>query len=265
MASTQNTKPRLQYPDSSKCYAFNDIDMVIKILKNNNPIKIKKSEQQKLAKLIIDLNNARATGSAHTVQEIYRAFAETVPTLALKTREINEMLNAVLVNESEYIIRGSTVYSLRDVILFLLYAHSERPICGRIMVTKQVFLAIKEVLGDPHVENPKFVPYRYGPYSFTLTHTLSNMRYDGLIDVRGKKNTQSELFLLTDLGMKTAGDKFSTLPEEQQSLLVDKRKSWDQLHQKGILSYVYDRYPEYTSNSRIAHIYKSITWGRGTG
>ena len=265
MVSTRNTKPKLQYPDSSKCYAFNDINNVIKILKNNAPIQIENPEQQKLAKLIVDLNNARTTGSVHAVQEIYRTLAETMPTLTLETHEINEILNAILVNENEYVIRDHAVYSLRDVILFLLYAHSERPICGRIMVTKQVFLAIKEVLGDPHVENPKFVPYRYGPYSFTLTHTLSNMRYDGIVDVRGKKNTQSELFLLTDRGLKTAGDKFSTLPEEQQGVLVDKRKSWDQLHQKGILSYVYDRYPEYTSNSRIAHIYKSITWGRGTG
>ena len=265
MVSTRNTKPKLQYPDSSKCYAFNDIDKVIKILKNNDPIQIEKPEQQKLAKLIIDLNNARTTESIHVVQEKYRVFVETMPTLALEIREINEILNAVLINESEYVIRDLTAYSLRDVILFLLYAHSERPICGRIMITKQVFLAIKEVLGDPHVENPKFVPYRYGPYSFTLTHALSNMRYDGLIDVRGKKNTQSELFLLTDRGMKTAGDKFNALPEGQQNVLVDKRKSWDQLHQKGILSYVYDRYPEYTSNSRITHIYKSITWGRGTG
>lgn len=265
MVSTRNTKPKLQYPDSSKCYAFDDIDKVIKILKSNDPVPIEKPEQRELAKLIIDLNNARTAGSAHAVQEIYRAFAETVPTLALKTREINEMLNAVLVSENEYTIRDPAVYSLRDVVLLLLYAHSERPICGRIMVTKQVFLAIKEVLGNSHVENPKFVPYRYGPYSFTLAHTLSNMRYDGLIDIRGKKNTQSELFLLTDRGMETASDKFNTLPEGQQSALVDKRKSWDQLHQKGILSYVYDRYPEYTSNSRITHIYKSITWGRGTG
>lgn len=265
MVSKQNTKPELQYPDSSKYYTFEDIDRVIKTLKSDNPVQIEKPDQQKIAKLIIDLKNARAAGSAHTFQEAYRAFVENMPALALKTHEINEMLNAVLVNENEYAVRDPAVYSLRDVVLFLLYTHPKRPICGRIMITKQVFLAIKEVLDDRHVENPKFVPYRYGPYSFTLTHALSNMRYDGLIDVRGKKNTQSELFMLTDRGMKIAGDKFGILPKEQQIILADKRKSWDQLHQKGILSYVYDRYPEYTVTSRIAHIYKSITWGRGTG
>ena len=265
MVSTQSVKPKLQYPDSSKCYAFDDIDEVIKKLKSSDPIQIEKPEQQKLAKLIMELNRARAAGSVHAVQEAYRAFAETMPTLALETHEINEMLNAILVSENEYVIRDTTVYSLCDVVLFLMYAHLERPICGRILITKQVFLAIKEVFGDARVENPRFVPYRYGPYSFTLTHTLSNMRYDGLIDIRGKKNTQYELFLLTDRGLKIAGDKFNALPKEQQDKLADKRKSWDQLHQKGILSYVYDRYPEYTSNSRITHIYKSITWGRGTG
>ena len=237
----------------------------MKILKSNSSIQIEKPKQQKLAKLIIDLNDARATGSNYTVQKKYRIFVENVSALHLEAREINEMLNAILINENEYIIRGSAVYSLRDVVLFLLYAHPKRPICGRIMITKQVFLAIKEVLGDAQVENPRFVPYRYGPYSFTLAHTLSNMKYDGLIDVRGKKNTQSEFFLLTDRGKKTANEKFNALATKQQNVLGDKRKSWDQLHQKGILSYVYDRYPEYTSNSRIAHIYKSITWGRGTG
>lgn len=264
MTNRPNTKPQFQYPDSSKCYTFDDIERIMKVLKNNSPIPIEKPEQQKLAKLVMDLNDARATGSNHAIQEKYCAFIENVPP-HLETHEINEILNAILVDENEYLVRSPTVYSLRDVILFLLYAHPKRPICGRIMITKQIFLTIKEVLGDAQVGNPRFVPYRYGPYSFTLTHTLSNMKYDGFIDVNGKKNTQSELFLLTDRGIKTAAKKFNTLTKTQQNMLIDKRKSWDQLHQKGILAYVYDRYPEYTSRSSISHIYKSITWGRGTG
>ena len=265
MTSKQSATPEIQYPDSSKCYTFDDIEKIIKVLKSSNPVPIKKPEQQKLAKLILDLNEARATGSNHIIQKRYQTFVENVTALRLEPHEINEILNAILINENEYAIRGPTVYSLRDVVLFLLCAHPERPICGRIMITKQAFLAIKEILGDAQVENPRFVPYRYGPYSFTLAHTLSNMKYDGFIDVNGKKNTQSELFLLTDRGMKIASEKFNTLTKKQQNMLADKRKSWDQLHQRGILSYVYDKYPEYTSNSRIAHIYKSITWGRGTG
>lgn len=265
MNNTQNVRPKIRYPDSSEYYAFDDIKSVMEMLGNKKTIGIKRPEQRKLAKLIIDLNDARKTGSGRDIQKRYRVFKEVLSELNLKIHEINEILNAILINENEYVMRRTDAYGLHDVVLLLLYACPERPIYGRIMITKQVFLAIKEVLGDERVENPRFVPYRYGPYSFALAHTLSNMRYDGFIGMGGKKNTRNEFFLLTDCGLKTADEKFITLEGNKQSMLADKRKSWDQLHQKGILNYVYDRYPEYTANSCTAHLYKSITWGRGIG
>ena len=261
----QNNRPRFQYPDSSTCYTFDDLEKVMQILKSSKTVQIKNPQQQKFANLILDLNNTRTTGSSYTLQKKHRQLIENIQNSSLETREINEILNAVLISKSEYILRSSIIYTLRDVVLFLLYAQLKKPISGRTMITKQIFLSIKEIFNDTQVENPRFVPYRFGPYSFRLSHILSNMQYDGLISVNGKKNTRNELFSLTNSGLKIAKKKFNSLTKKQQSVLADKRKSWDQLHQKGILSYVYDRYPEYTSNSKIAHIYKSIVWGRGTG
>ncbi len=262
--STQK-QPISVHPDSSADYSFTNIAEMVGTYKENTTVAIKNSNQKKLADIIIALNQLRTTESATELPVFNPRINEIINNLNLHEHEINEILNAILINRNEYAARSSDVYTLDDIVMFLLYVNPKRPICGRIMLVKQVFLAIKEIFGDKNVENPKFVPYKYGPYSFLLGSTLSNMRYDGVIQIDGKKNTASEKFLITDKGIEIVKIKFDNISKKKQRRLVEKRKGWDQSHRKGMLNYVYNKYPEYTVHSEISHKYKTILWGRGRG
>jgi uncharacterized protein YwgA len=156
-------------------------------------------------------------------------------------------------------------FSLSEAILVLLYAQKEKPINGRISMMKQVFLLINEILGKDQVQDAKYVPARYGMYSFLVTRTLTNLEYAGYLIREGRKGTRVERFVLSEKGLQRAARPFLQLPEEIRTTLMEKRKGWDQLGYDGILRYVYDQYKEYADKSMIRKRYASIEWGRGLG
>ena len=156
-------------------------------------------------------------------------------------------------------------YSLSEIVLYLLYAGQNKPIHGRISITKQVFLLIKEVLGEKNCADAKFVPYLYGPYSFHLTQLIASLEYDGLIERTGKKNTKNEKFYLTKNGKNITESKFAKLPKKLQQEIIRNRKGWDEDHVEGLLRYVYAKYPKYTEKSKIRERYKSVNWGKSRG
>ena len=156
-------------------------------------------------------------------------------------------------------------FSISDLVLILLYSHPEKPIFGRISLMKQTFLLIKEVLNEDEIQDAKFVPYRYGMYSFTVANCLTNLEYSGYIERRGKKNSKLEQFRITKKGKEYISDIFSSFSENVQNLIREKRKGWDQLGYDGILRYVYQKYPDYRETSRLKERYKPIKWGRGIG
>ncbi len=153
-------------------------------------------------------------------------------------------------------------FSLSDVILVLLYAQSDKPIHGRTLMMKEVFLTINEILSPKRVEDPKFVPHRYGMYSFLVANRLKNLQYNGLIKVEGKKHASSERFQLSNIGIEKASAIFGKLSYHLQNDLREKRKGWDQLGIRGILRLVYGKYPKFTARSKLRDRYKPITWGK---
>lgn len=251
-------KPVDHYPDSTKYYTFNDLLKLWGQSKRPRTTPIVVPDQKKFAELLFKLHKGELGDNPTRYHELR-------DDLKLTEYDENTVLNAILVSPYEYGIRNDVVYSLGDVVLFLLYAKPEKPIHGRIMITKQVFLAINEVFGKQNVEDPKFVPYKFGPYSFLLTDVLSNLKYDGLIQTDGKKNTNNEKFYLTENGKIIAKTKFEHLAPETRSSLIKRRQGWDQSHRAGIIAYVYNKYPQYTVKSSIKERYKSIRWGRGRG
>lgn len=154
-------------------------------------------------------------------------------------------------------------YSLKDLIFIILSAQ-DKPIHGRILLMKELFLLYKRVLSEVS-ENPKFVPYRFGPYSFHLTELIHTLRDDGFIKIEGRPNSRSESFSLTENGMKYGLVVFKKLPKETQQLIKEKRKGWDQLGVDGILNYVYTHYKKYKEKSVLKNRYKDIIWGKGKG
>jgi hypothetical protein len=159
---------------------------------------------------------------------------------------------------------------ISDIIFILLAAHIEKPIYGRTMFMKQIFLLTEEILNKDVLKKEKltlqksnFIPYMFGPYSFTVMETIDGLKYSGNIVVTGKKNSRKESFSLSDKAKKKATKIFSKLPNDVKKAIREKRVGWDQLGNDGILRYVYLKYPDYKEKSMLKERYSEIQWGIG--
>ena len=153
-------------------------------------------------------------------------------------------------------------FSLKDLVLILLYAQ-KKPIHGRILLMKELFLLYEEILSEK-VENPKFVPYRFGPYSFHLTELMSNLQFAGYLKISGRRNSRNESFEITKKGIKDIQAVYNRFPKTTRIIIERQRKGWDQLGTHGILNYVYLNYKKYKTKSLLKNKYKDIDWGLGT-
>ncbi|MGA2973522.1 MAG: hypothetical protein ABSE39_13000 [Candidatus Bathyarchaeia archaeon] len=156
-------------------------------------------------------------------------------------------------------------FTVADVILLLLYAQQDKAIYGRISLMKEVFLLINEVIGENRVQPPKYVPQRFGMYSYFVANTVSNLEYAGFIIRKGKKNTKTESFCISEKGVKYAAEIFQNLPTAMQQKIKESRKGWDQWGREGLLRYVYREYKDYRDLSVLKNRYAPILWGKGKG
>ena len=85
---------------------------------------------------------------------------------------------------AEYKKLSPVAYTAADVILLLL-SSQDRPVAGRTLLFKELFLFEKEVLAGESVEDCKFVPHYYGPYSFYMACKVREMARRGLIEISG--------------------------------------------------------------------------------
>lgn len=156
-------------------------------------------------------------------------------------------------------------FLLSDIILILLAAHTDKPIYGRTMFMKQIFLLTEEILKKENINIQKtnFVPYIFGPYSFTIMETIEGLKYSGNIIIQGKRNSRKESFSLSDKAVKKANKLFTKLPLKVKKTIRKKRIGWDQLGNDGILRYVYLNYPTYKEKSMLKERYSDIQWGIG--
>jgi len=265
-------EPIKVFPDSTETYLLDDFIKFIKLLQSSPAtVTITDKHAKQFSSLVYELKKQREKetktkkSEKKQIVELMKLAKQLRAIRNVAVHQQNKILNTRIIKPNQYRVRKETKHKLTDVILYLFFAGNNKPIHGRISFIKQIFLTIKEILREENVENPKFVPYRYGPYSFLITHILDNLEYDGLIQVKGRKNTTGEKFSLTETGKKVAEKKFSKLPNKIQEEFWDRRRGWDEDHVRGILAYVYNKYPEYTEKSKIKNRYKSITWGRARG
>lgn len=135
-----------------------------------------------------------------------------------------------------------------DWVLALLYANNRKPIHGKLMLVKEMFLVTKEMVPDLDAEL-QFFPYDLGPYSKVLAERVEALVQEGLIDAEGSGG--DFIFRLTPKGEQQAQQIMNELSDEVKSLLERKRRAWDQLGYRGIVRLVYTRYPEYAGKSKI--------------
>ena len=138
------------------------------------------------------------------------------------------------------------------VLVFLYAGHdsaAKNPaINGMLMFTKQFFVFVKEVKSDLQ-EYFNFIPYDYGPYSFVLKKIIDDLVNEGYIVV--EKSDDRQDFILTYNGVEKAEMLSKNLDEKTKQTLENLRREATQLGYRGVLRYVYSRYPEYTTASKI--------------
>lgn len=137
-------------------------------------------------------------------------------------------------------------------VLVFLYAGTkgkENPaINGILMLTKQFFVFVKEIRKELDDEF-KFIPYDYGPYSFILVKIIEFLNKSGYVNVVTMGDRQD--FFITEKGSEKANEIYEKIDDETKRKLESLRREATQLGYSGVLRYVYSRYPEYTTASKI--------------
>ncbi len=139
-----------------------------------------------------------------------------------------------------------------ETILMLLAITPTKPIKGKTMIIKQLFLIEREIFQQ--IQDLKFVGHKFGPHSFLIENILKNMEFIGLI----KKS--SNKYRITDKGLKKIRPLMERLDSHKLQHLKNQRIAWDELGSEGLIHLVYDKYPEFTDQSIIKYRYHIIDW-----
>jgi len=136
-----------------------------------------------------------------------------------------------------------------DILLILLYLPVDNKVkMSPIQIMKSMFL-IKNELGLNDTKFYKFEPYLYGPCSFEIYSSLSNLEKKGFIDII--PTIRWKYYRITSRGKIRAGMILRKLDRK----ILDKIKRIKKfvLSQSfiGLLEYVYTKYPEYAKRSVV--------------
>lgn len=163
---------------------------------------------------------------------------------------LTENINTHIRDSKDHMVEPLTP---EDWVLAFFYAGPDRDkrnpeISGILMFTKQFFVFIKEIKKDLE-DTFKFIAYDYGPYSFVLQGLIDKLSREGYIEVTTYEERRD--FVLTDKGVERAKKAYEKLDEKTRVTLEKLRHEATQLGYSGVLRYVYSRYPEYITASKI--------------
>jgi uncharacterized protein YwgA len=140
-------------------------------------------------------------------------------------------------------------------LLALLYANNQKPIYGKLMFIKELFIAAHEIdeISETLRNVFKFYPGRYGPYSHIFNDAIENLKEENLIEVEEETidNSTRYVFYLTEKGKENAENFYNTLPGNAKDKLTKLKRGAEQLGYTGILKHVYTHYPRYAMGSKI--------------
>jgi len=142
---------------------------------------------------------------------------------------------------------------ISDWILAWLYIGDDAPVSGIIRLQKQMFIILYEFAQTNNIpsENPGFRAYKFGPYTETIDRNIMALTEIGLVETRGKINTNSERFFLTELGKIAGKEALEKLTQQQIMELNKLRRDLQQFDSMGIMTYIYSNYPEFTKESVV--------------
>ncbi len=135
-----------------------------------------------------------------------------------------------------------------DLIKLLIYAKGtmlwyNENIPSRTHLQKEMFLLLRETVFQK-VEEYKFVPHYYGPFSRELDSDLNELVASGLVN-------DSDGFILTPEGFKDAHALWNRLDQPHKAALSRIKERYNRLASEKLLDYVYEKYKKYTVKSAI--------------
>lgn len=169
------------------------------------------------------------------------------------------------------------VETAMDILLVLLYARGKKlreTIAGITKLEKLVFLLAKEtILGKLVDQDFSYEPYHFGPYSVEVLDNIEALKELGLVkavaaparsyveesdryQVDADSNAveqagNMETFELTDDGIKVAETLFNSMDQQQREEIERVKSRFNSLDLRQLLRYVYKKYPESTTESKI--------------
>ena len=148
-------------------------------------------------------------------------------------------------------------FTPNEWMLVLLGADDAKPILGKTVFVKELFVIGKESIADIDDEF-EFFPSRYGPYSRHFQPALDSLVREGLVieklcaGMTGEKSRQSRMeYVLTPAGKTVANSLIDRLPEETKLKIHKSKRILSSMGTWGIINYVYSNYPEYAVLSEL--------------
>lgn len=132
----------------------------------------------------------------------------------------------------------------RQKTLLSLLTQAGRPLSPTVFV-KLVFLLRQEtnLKGDRSFYS--FVPYNFGPFSFTLYWDLGSLRKNGYV------TAEEDRIALYERALDLAEQQAQQLPPSTRSAVADILRRYGGLNQPALIREVYSRYPWFALNSTL--------------
>lgn len=131
------------------------------------------------------------------------------------------------------------VLNRQKTILFMLKRSGGS--ASRLLLTKWAFLLANETPSQGGNAFYQFLPYHYGPYSFSLAREISAMVRDGFM-----KELDGNTWNLTRAGRQTA----HALPVAIERDVAEIMKKYGNITGNAMLASIYTRYPWFTVNAK---------------
>lgn len=159
------------------------------------------------------------------------------------------------INEHRYsrYMTGDGDFSSGDWLLIFLNLNKSQPIRGRLLFVKMLFVSNKELLNGSLEELFRFYPDKHGPYSKVFQSCLIGLQSEKMVEERELKsdNGRAYEYNITKMGQDKIHDRFASLDPTLIKQLSELKRAFINLGFMKVLRYVYQKYPEYTTESII--------------
>jgi uncharacterized protein (DUF488 family) len=132
----------------------------------------------------------------------------------------------------------------RQKTVLSLLTQAGRPLSPTVFV-KLVFLLRHETGLERDRSFYDFVPYNFGPFSFTLYWDLGSLRQNGYV------TTEEERIALCGRTLELAEKEAEELPASVHDAVADVLSRYGRMNQKALIRDVYSRYPWFALNSKL--------------